>query len=87
MQRNTLIALRQRERLAKIGEAVTKINHDIRNVLNSAPLMTDALMGSDDPKIRRSTPHVVRSLEQAADLCQSMVDYLVEVPPTKPEII
>jgi signal transduction histidine kinase len=34
MQRNTLIALRQRERLADIGEAVTKINHDIRNVLS-----------------------------------------------------
>ena len=87
MQRKTLITPRQRKRLAGIGEALTKINHDIRNVLNSAPLMTDALMGSDDPKIRRSTPHVVRSLEQAVDICQSMVDYHVEVPPPKPEII
>ena len=87
MQRNTVIALRQCERLAEIGEAVTKINHDTRNVLKAAPLVTDALMGSDDPKIRRSAPHVVRSLEQAVDLCQSMVDYLVEVPPPKPEII
>ena len=87
MQRNTLIALRQRERLADIGEAVTKINHDIRNVLSSATLVTDALMSSDDPKVRRSAPHVVRSLEQAVDLCQSMLDYLVEVPPPKPDII
>ena len=87
MQRNTLIALRQRERLADIGEAVTKINHDIRNVLSSATLVTDALMGSDDPKVRRSAPHVVRSLEQAVDLCQSMLDYLVEVPPPKPCVI
>ena len=38
MQRNTLIALRQRERLAYIGEAGTEINHDIRNVLSSATL-------------------------------------------------
>ena len=44
-------------------------------------------MGSDDPKIRWSAPHVVRSLEQAVDLCQSMLDYLVEMPPAKPDII
>ena len=87
MQRNTLIALRQHERLADIGEAATKINHDIRNVLSSATLVTDALISSDDPKVRRSAPHVVRSLEQAVDLCQSMLDYLVEVPPPKPDII
>ena len=87
MQRNTLIALRQRERLADIGEAVTKINHDIRNVLSSATLVTDALLASDDPKVRRSAPHVVRSLEQAVDLCQSMLDYLVEVPAPNPSSI
>ncbi len=80
-QLNTLIALRQREHLADIGEAVTKINHYIRNVLSSATLVTDALMGSDDPKVRSSTPHVVRSLEKAVDRCKSMLDYLVEVPP------
>ena len=34
LQRNTLLALRQRERLADIGEAVAKINHDMRNVLS-----------------------------------------------------
>lgn len=87
MQRNTLIALRQRERLADIGEAVTKINHDIRNVLSSATLVTDALMASNDPKVRRSAPHVVRSLEQAVDLCQSMLDYLIETPSPKPSNI
>ena len=87
MQRNTLIALRQRERLADIGEAATKINLDIRNVLSAATLVTDALISSDDPKVRRSAPHVDRSLEQAVDLCQSMLDYLVEVPTPKPDII
>jgi len=87
LQRSTMFALRQRERLADIGEAVTKINHDIRNVLSSATLVADALIASDDPKVRRSAPHVVRSLEQAVDLCQSMLDYLVEVPPPKPEIV
>ncbi len=85
LQRSTMFALRQRERLADIGEAVTKINHDIRNVLSSATLVADALVASEDPKVRRSAPHVVRSLEQAVDLCQSMLDYLVEVPPPKPK--
>ncbi len=80
-KRNTLIALRQSERLVDIGETVTKINHDISNVLSSATLVIDALMGSDDLKVRPSTPHVVRSLEQAVGLCKSMLDYLVEVPP------
>jgi len=44
LQRNTLVALRQRERLADIGEAVAKINHDIRNVLSSATLVADTLI-------------------------------------------
>ena len=61
LQSNMLRAYRQRERLADIGEAVAKINHDIRNVLSSAPL-------------------VMQSLEQAVDLCQSMLDYLAQTP-------
>ena len=80
-QRNTLIALRQCKQTTDIGKAVTKINHDIRNVLSSATLVTGALMGSDDPKLHPSTPHVVRSLENAVDRCKSMLDYIVEVPP------
>jgi signal transduction histidine kinase len=72
--------MRQRERLADIGEAVAKINHDIRNVLSSATLVADALLSSQDKQVSRTAPHVVRSLEQAVDLCQSMMDYLVAVP-------
>lgn len=85
LQRNTLLALRQRERLADIGEAVAKINHDIRNALSSATLVADTLLASKDPRIRRTAPFVVRSLEQAVDLCQSMLDYLVEAPTPRPE--
>jgi signal transduction histidine kinase len=80
LQRNTITEMRQRERLADIGEAVAKINHDIRNVLSSATLVADALLGSKDKQVSRTAPHVVRSLEQAVDLCQSMMDYLVAVP-------
>ena len=80
LQRNTISEMRQRERLADIGEAVAKINHDIRNVLSSATLVADALLGSKDKQVSRTAPHVVRSLEQAVNLCQSMMDYLVAVP-------
>ena len=80
LQRNTLLALRQRERLADIGEAVAKINHDIRNVLSSATLVADTLLASEDPRVRRMAPHIVRSLEQSVELCQSMLDYLAETP-------
>jgi len=84
LQRNTLLALRQRERLADIGEAVAKINHDIRNVLSSATLVADTLLASDDPRVRRMAPHIVRSLEQSVELCQSMLDYLAETPTPAP---
>ena len=87
LQRNTLIALRQRERLADIGEAVAKINHDMRNVLSSATLVADTLIASEDPRVRRAAPHVVRSLEQSVILCQSMLDYLAETPIPEPDII
>ena len=80
LQRNMLRAYRQRERLADIGEVVAKINHDIRNVLSSATLVSDALMQSDDINVRRSAPLVMQSLEQAVDLCQSMLDYLAQTP-------
>ena len=87
LQRNTLIALRQRERLADIGEAVAKINHDMRNVLTSATLVADTLIASEDPRVRRAAPHVVRSLEQSVILCQSMMDYLAETPIPEQDII
>jgi signal transduction histidine kinase len=80
LQRNMARELTQRERLADIGEAVAKINHDIRNVLSSATLVSDALLLSKDKNVRKSAPLVLRSLEQAVDLCQSMLDYLVQTP-------
>ena len=77
--------LTQRERLADIGEAVAKINHDIRNVLSSATLVSDALLSSNDENVRKSAPLVLRSLEQAVDLCQSMLDYLAQTPEPRPQ--
>ncbi|MBR7518350.1 hypothetical protein KC217_22030, partial [Mycobacterium tuberculosis] len=35
--------LKERARLADLGTAVSKINHDLRNILGSAQLFTDRL--------------------------------------------
>ncbi|MEC7094703.1 MAG: ATP-binding protein [Pseudomonadota bacterium] len=74
----------QRERLADIGEAVAKINHDIRNVLSSTTLVADTILALEDPRVRRMAPHIVRSLEQSVALCQSMMDYFAESPAAEP---
>ena len=59
----------------------------MRNVLSSATLVADTLIASEDPRVRRAAPHVVRSLEQSVVLCQLMLDYLAETPVPDPEII
>ena len=65
-------ALRQKERLADIGEATAKINHDLRNILVSATLVTDTLSASDDPKIQRIAPHIERAISDAANMTQNL---------------
>ena len=74
-------ALRQKERLADIGEATAKINHDLRNILVSATLVTDSLSQSEDPKIKRIAPHIERAISDAASMTQNMMDYLSEAKP------
>ena len=74
-------ALRQKERLADIGEATAKINHDLRNILVSATLVTDTLALSDNPKIKRIAPHIERAISDAAGMTQNMMDYLTEMKP------
>ena len=63
-------ALRQKERLADAGEAVTKINHDLRNILSTATLVSEVLEQSEDPKIAEIGPVINSSVENASRLCQ-----------------
>ena len=49
--------------------------------------MTNAPIGSDVPTVQWSAPYVARSLEQAAYLWQSMLDYLVDALSPKLEVI
>lgn len=75
-------ALKQRERLARLGEAVAKISHDLRNILNVATLMADRLEGSEDPAVQRTTPKLVNSLSRAVNLCEGTLAFgRAEEPP------
>lgn len=75
MQDGLRRSLRQRARLAAMGAAVTKINHDLRNMLTSAQLVSDRLAASDDPDIKKIVPPLVRSIDRAVDLCSQTLDY------------
>ncbi len=68
-------SFRQRERLALLGEAVAKINHDLRNSLATAQLASDALSTSDDPRVQRSVPRLERALERAINLASETLKY------------
>ena len=46
-------ALHQQTRLAALGSAVAKINHDLRNMLASAQLITDRLSAIPDGTVQR----------------------------------
>lgn len=75
MQTAVRNALGQRRRLAALGTAVAKINHDLRGVLSSALLMSDRLESSDDPEVRRVTPVLIASIERAVGLCSQTLGY------------
>jgi signal transduction histidine kinase len=75
MQRDLASMLAQKTRLATLGLAVSKINHDLRNLLASAQLFSDRLAGLPDPQVQRFAPKLMRALERAIDLCQSTLSY------------
>ncbi len=75
MQLGLRAALRQREHLAALGTAVAKINHDLKNALSSAQLISDRLSASADPKVRRVAPTLVRAIDRAVDLCRQSLDF------------
>src|SRR6202035_5727317 len=68
MQRDILGFLQQKARLAALGSAVAKIQHDLRNILASAQLASDRLASVDDPVVKRLAPRIVASLDHAVNL-------------------
>ena len=85
MQAELASMLQQKNRLAALGLAVSKINHDLRNLLGSAQLISDRLSSLPDPGVQRFAPKLMRALERAIAFCQSTLSYgrLQEPPPER----
>ncbi|MEM1313819.1 MAG: HAMP domain-containing sensor histidine kinase [Pseudomonadota bacterium] len=75
LQTDLRAGLRQKARLAALGEALAKVSHDLRNLLATAQLLADSLDGSADPRVARVGPKIIRSLDRAATLCVSTLDF------------
>ncbi|WP_279482791.1 HAMP domain-containing sensor histidine kinase [Aureimonas sp. SK2] len=75
MQQVLADTLRQQRRLADLGLAVSKINHDLRNILASAQLISDRLADVPDAQVQRFTPVLIRSLDRALHYTQSVLAY------------
>ena len=75
MQRDLANTLLEKTRLANLGLAVSKINHDLRNLLSSAQLFSDRLARLPDPQVQRFAPKLMRALERAIAFCQSTLSY------------
>ena len=75
MQTELTHALRQKQRLAQLGGAVSKISHDLRNILTSAQLFVDRIESSEDPLVRRMAPKLVNSITRAVNLCENTLAF------------
>ena len=85
MQKELADTLTQKSRLAALGLAVSKISHDLRNMLSSAQLLSDRLRAVKDPTVQRLVPKLIASLDRAIRLCARTLDYgqAQETPPKR----
>jgi signal transduction histidine kinase len=85
LQETVRQALAQRARLAALGTAVTKINHDLRAILATARLVSDGLADSPAPEVRRVAPRLFEAIDRAVALCTQTLDFSREgAPPLAP---
>jgi signal transduction histidine kinase len=75
MQDSLARELNEKKHLAALGLAVAKINHDMRNMLTSAQLLSDRLGNVDDPLTQRLAPKLVATLDRAIRFCQATLTY------------
>ena len=76
MQEEVRMALRQKTRLATLGAAVARVNHDLRNTLATAVLASDRLSTIDDPEVQRVMPRLYAAVDRAVRLCSQTLDYV-----------
>jgi len=75
MQEALALELSQKKNLANLGLAVAKINHDMRNMLSSAQILSDRLANVTDPLAQRLAPKLVATLDRAIRFCEATLTY------------
>lgn len=80
MQQGLRAALLQKTRLAALGTAVTKVNHDLRNILATASLISERLAKSGDPAVRAMAPALVGAIDRALHLCAQTLQFTRDGP-------
>ncbi|MDF1736045.1 MAG: HAMP domain-containing sensor histidine kinase [Minwuia sp.] len=69
MEEDLRRALAQKSHLAALGTAISKISHDLRNILSTAQLVSEFLANSDDPIVKKMAPRLLKTLDRAITLC------------------
>jgi len=75
MQDEIRKALNQKNHLTKLGGAISNINHDLRNMLSSAQLVSDHLSTIDNPVVQQLAPRFVKAIDRAIRLCENTLQY------------
>ncbi|MEL6373091.1 MAG: HAMP domain-containing sensor histidine kinase [Pseudomonadota bacterium] len=85
MQTELRQLLQEKSRLAAVGLAVSKINHDLRNMLSSAQLISDRFGTLPDPTVQRFAPKLIASLDRAISFCNDTLRFgrVKEAPPAR----
>lgn len=75
MQMELHETLKQQRTLAELGLAVSKINHDMRNILATAQLLSDRLSDVEDPMVKSFAPKLIRTLDRAVGYTGEVLAY------------
>jgi signal transduction histidine kinase len=84
MQRELRAALWRNARLAALGTAVAKVNHDLRGILSPAMLTAERLQNHGDPGVKRAGDILMRAVERATELTRRTLDFTGEMPTALP---
>ncbi len=85
MQQRLQKTLGEQKHLADLGLAVSKINHDMRNILASVQLLSDRLRGVRDPSVQAFAPKLLGALDRAVSYSEGVLAYgrTQEPPPSR----
>ena len=85
MQGQLQSLLQQKNHLAALGLAVSKVSHDLRNMLTTAQVVSDSLGEVKDPQVQRFAPRLITSLDRAINFLTQTLMYgqARELPPQR----